>query len=208
MMKPVQILTAAVAMLFALSSSCVNLERVYPDKRFYVLEVRPPTADSGPDRDEILQVSPLRISPRYQDRSFVYRTSDNGFETDFYNQFIAPPAGLIGEEIRKGLVGARIFKYVISASNSQAPSYVLEGTVNGIYGDFSNSNGSAAVIDVEFFLTSDRPDKPGILMQKRYAQSVPVASRSPEALVKSWDRALEQILITLAADIRNTVNKL
>ena len=200
-MKPFKILPSAAALSIVLSSGCVSLERGYPDKRFYVLEVRTPAPISGSERDEILQVSPLRISPRYLDRSFVYRISDNGFESDFYNQFIAPPAGLISEEIRKGLISARIFKYVISASNSQAPSYVLEGTVNGIYGDFKNSHAPAAVIDLEFFLTSDLPAKPGILMQKRYVQSVPVSGRSPEALVKSWDLALEQILAALIADI-------
>ena len=200
-MKSVRILSVTAALLATLGSGCVSLERSYPEKRYYVLEVRTPETIGEAVRDEILQVSPLRISPRYQDRSFVYRISDAGFETDFYNQFIAPPAGLISEEIRKGLINTQLFKYVISASNSQAPSYVLEGTVNGIYGDFTNLNAPAAVIDLEFFLTSDLPAKPGILMQKRYVRSMPVRSRSPEALVKSWDQALEEILTALAADL-------
>ncbi len=63
-------------------------------------------------------------------------------------------------------------------------------------------NAPAAVIDLEFFLTSDLPAKPGILMQKRYVKSVPVSGRSPEALVKSWDLALEEILTALTADLR------
>jgi len=200
-MKLFSILSVAAALLAAWGSGCVSLERSYPEKRYYALEVRTPETTGGAVRDEILQVSPLRISPRYQDRSFVYRISDTGFESDFYNQFIAPPAGLISEEIRKGLINTRLFKYVISASNSQAPSYVLEGNVNGIYGDFTNLNAPAAVIDLEFFLTSELPAKPGILMQKRYVRSAPVSSRSPEALVKSWDQALEQILAALTADL-------
>ncbi len=193
------------AALLAMLGGCVSLERLersYPEKRFYVLEVREPAPAGGAVQDAILQVSTLRISPRYQDRSFVYRISDNGFEADFYNQFIAPPAGLISEEIRKSLIGAELFKYVISASNSQAPSYVLEGAVNGIYGDFRDRNAPAAVIDLEFFLTSDLPAKPGIVLQKRYVKSMPVSSRSPEALVKSWDLALEAILTALIEDLR------
>jgi cholesterol transport system auxiliary component len=193
------------AALLAMLGGCVSLERLersYPEKRFYVLEVREPAPAGGAVQDAILQVSTLRISPRYQDRSFVYRISDNGFEADFYNQFIAPPAGLISEEIRKSLIGAELFKYVISASNSQPPSYVLEGAVNGIYGDFRNRNAPAAVIDLEFFLTSDLPAKPGILLQKRYVKSVPVSSRTPDALVKSWDLALEAILTALIEDLR------
>ena len=199
-MKSFRTLFVTAALLAMLGNGCVSLERNYPDKHFYALEVRPATSGEVV-RDEILQVSPLRISPRYQDRSFVYRISDGGYETDFYHQFIAPPAGLISEEIRKGLINTQLFKYVISASNSQAPSYVLEGAVNGIYGDFRNLNTPAAVIDLEFFLTSDLPAKPGILLQKRYVRAVPVSSRSPEALVKSWDRALEEILTALTADL-------
>jgi len=195
-------LSVAATLAATLASGCVSLERSYPEKRFYVLEVRAPEATDRAGQIEILQVSTLRISPRYQDRSFVYRISDSGFESDFYNQFIAAPAGLISEEIRKSLIGAQIFKYVISASNSQAPSYVLEGAVNGIYGDFRNLNAPAAIIDLEFFLISDLPTKPGILMQKRYVKSMPVSNRSPEALVKSWDLALEEILTALTADLR------
>lgn len=202
-MKSFRTLFVTTGLLAIFGNGCVSLERNYPDKHFYVLEVRPPEMSGEVVRDEILQVSPLRISPRYQDRSFVYRISDGGFESDFYNQFIAPPAGLISDEIRKSLIGAQLFKYVISTSNSQAPSYVLEGTVNGIYGDFRNLNAPAAVIDLEFFLTSDLATKPGILMQKRYVRSVPVSSRSPEALVKSWDLALEEILTALSADLRS-----
>jgi len=201
-MRSFRTLAAAAPLLATLASACVSLERSYPDKRFYVLEVRAPAPTGGPIHDGILQVSTLRLSSRYQDRSFVYRISDSRFESDFYNQFIAPPAGLISEEIRKGLIGAQLFKHVVSAANSQAPSYVLEGAVNGIYGDFRNLNAPLAVIDVEFFLISDLPAKPGILMQKRYVKSTPVSNRSPEALVKSWDLALEEILTALTADLR------
>jgi ABC-type uncharacterized transport system auxiliary subunit len=187
-----------------LLSGCVNLERGYPDKRFFVLEVSGPASAGSvvPVNDDILQVSMLRISPRYQDRSFIYRVSDTGYESDFYNQFLAPPAGLISEEIRKGLIAAQLFKFVISPASTQAPSYVLDGFINGIYGDFRNLSAPAGVIDLEIFLTSDVPAKPGILMQKRYVKSVPVSSRSPEALVKSWDQALEEIVTALAGDLK------
>jgi hypothetical protein len=55
---------------------------------------------------------------------------------------------------------------------------------------------------MEFFLSSDIPAKPGILLQKRYAKSIPLTGRSPEALVKGWNQALEEILTSLAADLK------
>ena len=46
------------------------------------------------------------------------------------------------------------------------------------------------------------PGQPGILMQKRYAKSVPLTGRTPEALVKGWNEALEEILTALVTDLK------
>ena len=188
--------------LLALCAGCVGIERSYPDKRYFVLEVSANASPANPTANETLEVSNIRVSPRYADRSFVYRTSEAGYESDFYNQFLVSPASLITEEIRKGLIGSQLFKYVISPSSQLQPSYVLEGTVNALYGDFRNTDSPKAVLEMEFFLTSEIPAKPGILMQKRYAKAIPLSGRSPEALVKGWNQALEEILTSLAADLK------
>jgi cholesterol transport system auxiliary component len=188
--------------LLALCAACVGIERSYPDKRYFVLEVPAQASPSNPAVNETLQVSSIRVSPRYADRSFVYRTSDSGYESDFYNQFLVAPASLITEEVRKGLIEAQTFKHVISSTSQSQPSYVLEGAVNALYGDFRNADTARAVLEIEFFLSSDMPAKPGVLMQKRYAQSIPLTGRSPEALVRSWNQGLEQILTALAADLK------
>jgi cholesterol transport system auxiliary component len=186
----------------ALCTACVGIERSYPDRRYFVLDAGANTKPSDSPANETLQISSIRVSPRYADRSFVYRTSDGGYESDFYNQFLIAPAFLITEEVRKGLMGSQVFKYVISASSPLQPSYVLEGTVNALYGDFRNADSPRAVLEMEFFLTSEIPGKPGILMQKRYAQSIPLGGRSPEALVKGWNQALGEILVSLALDLK------
>ena len=97
-------------MLAMLASGCVTLERSYPEKRYYVLEARAPAPAGGAVHDEILQVSTLRISPRYQDRSFVYRISDSGFEAIFTINLLPRRRALISEEIRKSLIGAAAFQ--------------------------------------------------------------------------------------------------
>jgi len=191
-----------VVALLVLCSGCVGFERSYPDKRYFVLEAGGNLSPTNPSANETLQVSNIRVSPRYADRSFVYRTSEAGYEADFYNQFLVSPASLITEEVRKDLTASQVFKYVISASNQSQPSYVLEGTVNALYGDFRNANAPRAVLEMEFFLTSEIPAKPGILMQKRYAKALPLTGRTPEALVKGWNEALEEILTALVADLK------
>ena len=201
-MKGLSIFRPGLLALLALCAACVGIERSYPDKRYYVLEVPAKANPSNPAASETLEVSNIRVSPRYADRSFVYRTSESGYESDFYNQFLVAPTSLITEEVRKGLIETQNFKHVIGSANQSQPSYVLEGTVNALYGDFRNADSPRAVLEMEFFLSSEIPAKPGILMQKRYAKSIPLTGRSPEALVKGWNQALEEILTSLAADLK------
>jgi uncharacterized lipoprotein YmbA len=200
--KDLLILRPYVLALLALCAGCVGIEKSYPDKRYFVLDVPASPSPANPSANETLEVSNIRVSPRYADRSFVYRTSEAAYESDFYNQFLVSPASLITEEVRKGLTGSQVFKYVIGPSNQSQPSYVLEGTVNALYGDFRNASSPRAVLEMEFFLTSEIPAKPGILMQKRYAKSLPLTGRTPEALVKGWNQALDEILTSLAEDLK------
>lgn len=195
-------LARGIVLLFSLLSSCVSLERSYPEKHYFVIEI-PRSADSSdPAGERILSVANLRISPRYADKSFVYRTSDTGYESDFYNQFLTSPDTMISEELRKGLAASREFKYVLGPADPQQPNYTLEGSVNALYGDFRNPKQPAAVVEIEFFLYNENSANPGIVTQKRYIKSVPLSERSPEALVKGWDQALEAIAGALAADLK------
>jgi cholesterol transport system auxiliary component len=190
-------------LLLCLFSGCVSIERSYPEKHYFVLEVPRGADPSNPAGERILSVAHLRISPRYADRNFVYRTSDAGYESDFYNQFLTSPDTMISEEIRKALAASHQFKYVLGPSDAQQPNYVLEGSVNALYGDFRNPKQATAVLEIEFFLYNENSANPGIVTQKRYTKSVPLNERSPEALVKGWNQALAEIVAALAADLKN-----
>ena len=195
-------IACAILLLFISCYGCVTLERSYPEKRYFVLEVSQSATPVNPAGDRILLVSNLRVSPRYADRSFVYRISEAGYETDFYNQFLTATDSMIGEEVRRGLAASRVFKYVVGPSNQLQANYVLEGSVNALYGDFRNLNAPAAVLEIEFFLHNEDAANPGIVMQKRYVKSVPLNERTPEALVKGWNDALNEIVAALVADLK------
>jgi len=189
-------------LLILISSGCVNLERSYPEKRYFVIDVGDSAQPSNADGNQTLLISTLRISPRYADKSFVYRTSDAGYESDFYNQFLTSPDTMISEEVRKGLTASPAFKYVVGPATQLQPNYVLEGSVNALYGDFRNLNQPAAVLEIEFFLHNEDTANSGIVMQKRYIKTVPLSGRSPEALIKGWSQALESILTDLNTDLQ------
>jgi cholesterol transport system auxiliary component len=191
-----------VLLLFLFCSGCVNLERGYPEKRYFVIDLGDSAQPPNAAGNQTLLVSSLRISPRYADKSFVYRTSDAGYESDFYNQFLTSPDIMISEEVRKGLAASPAFKYVVGPASQLQPNFVLEGSVNALYGDFRNLNGPSAVLEIEFFLHSEDAANPGIVLQKRYAKMVTLSGRSPEALVKGWSQALASILTDLSSDLQ------
>jgi cholesterol transport system auxiliary component len=189
----------SVLVVFLFLVGCVSLERSYPDKRYFVIEVKD-TQSANPGNGQILAMFNLQISPRYADRDFVYRTSETEYESDFYNQFLTFPAVMISEETRKALAASSKFKFVVGSSSSLNPNYVLEGSINSLYGDFRNPSAPAAVLEIEFFLHNENPAHAGIVLQKRYMKSVPLKEKSPEALAKGWSEALESIVGSFVAD--------
>lgn len=191
----------AALLLFVLSAGCVSLERSYPEKRYFVVELGENAQQPNPAGEKTLLVSGLRISPRYADKSFVYRTSESGYESDFYNQFLTSPETMLSEEVRKGLAASPAFKYVVGPSSQLQPNYVLEGSVNALYGDFRNLDKPAAVLEIEFFLHNEDSANPGVVMQKRYVKTVSLSGRSPDALVKGWSQALGAVLTELNSDL-------
>lgn len=188
--------------LSAVLAGCVSLERPYPDRRYFALEGPGPESGANPSSPGVLQVSRLRISPRYEGRSFVYRRSDAHFESDYYHQFLVSPGAMLTEEIRRGLAQAGVFQYVVGISSQLEPTHVLEGTVDAFYGDFRDPAAPRAVLEMEFFLTKESPTRAEILARKLYAKAVAVQGRSAEALVQGWNQALKEILAALAADLK------
>lgn len=189
-------------LLSALLFGCVSLDRSYPEKHYFVLEINREAKPLDDPLNGIVEVADMHISPRYEGQSFIYRISEGGYESDFYNQFLIAPAALVTEEVRRGLAQSGISQYVVNSSSPIEPTYRLDGTVNAIYGDFRNASTARAVLEMEFFLTKPAPGATQVLMAKRYSKSVPLSSRTPEALVRGWDQALEEILSSLVADLK------
>jgi cholesterol transport system auxiliary component len=184
-----------------LFSGCVSIERSYPDKRYFVLDISLKASPQASADSGILQIASARVSPRYADRNFIYRRSDTRFESDFYNQFLISPAALVTEELRRELSQAGIFKFVVGSANPVAPTHTMETIVNTLYGDFRDLKAPKAVIEMEFFLTQEASPS-GIVFHKLYQRIVPVQERNPEALVQGWNQGLETISGSLVSDLK------
>ncbi len=186
---------------------CLNLERRYPEKRYFILDVSRDAGISSPDTGTVLTVRRFRISPQYEGKGFVYRLADLSYESDFYNEFFIPPASLITEEIRQRLAGSGLFQHVVTPSSHLDTAYVLEGAVTALYGDYSVSAAPKAVLEMQFFLLDETSTSPKIIYQSQYRKEEPLKGNTPDALVKSWNNALKQILTEFETDLKENIHK-
>jgi cholesterol transport system auxiliary component len=182
-------------------TGCVSIEKSYPDKRYFVLDIAPDASPQNPAETGTLQIASARVSPRYADKNFVYRRSDARFESDFYNEFLISPGVLVAEELRQGLSQSGLFRFVIGSVNALAPTHTLEIVVNSLYGDFRDLKAPQAVMEMEFFLSQEESPS-GIVFHKRYYGTIPLKGRNPEALVQGYNKALEAISRTLVSDLK------
>jgi uncharacterized lipoprotein YmbA len=186
-------------------SACVNvnIDRNYPARRYFVLDAGAAGMASQAAAPGVLKLERVRVSPRFDGKGFVYRIAAQNFETDFYNQFLVAPGSMLTDELSEALRRANLFQYVVNSSSALEPTHLLEATVDELYGDFSNETAGSAVLGVSFVMSRVAGNSPRALFQKLYRNVIPLQARSPEALVRGWNRALEEMLASLIADLES-----
>lgn len=205
--KSLLILTFGIFILFSLSIGCVNLERSYIEKHYFVLDSSPAEEIPSPDTGKVITVRRLRVSPKYEGKGLVYRLKELSYETDYYNEFFISPVSMFTEEIRKRMAGSGMFKRVVDPSSLLDSTYVLEGAVTALYGDYRVSTAPKAVLEIQFLILQQTDVSPEIVLQRQYHKEEPLNGSTPDALVKSWNTALNQILTEFENDLKEYISK-
>ncbi len=200
-------LTIGIFILLSLSIGCINLERSYIEKHYFILDSSPAEDISSPDTGKVITVRRLRVSPKYEGKGLVYRLGELSYETDFYNEFFISPVSMFTEEIRKRLAVSGLFKHVVDPSSLLDSTYVLEGAVTTLYGDYRVSTAPKAVMEIQFLLLQETDSNPKIIFQRQYHKEEPLDGNTPDALVKSWNSALNQILTEFETDLKEYISK-
>ncbi len=190
------------AMLFLTIIGCSVLNKNYPQRNYYILNVSNKDQNLSPVSGTVLEIRRFQISPAFAGTGFVYRKGDFNYESDFYNQFFRLPSLLITEEVRNWLSESGLFKYVVDSTNGVEADYILEGNINQLYGDFRAPNTPKAALGIQFVLIEEVSANPKIVFQNNYRREMALSSNSPEDLVKGWNEALQQILTALEKDLR------
>jgi cholesterol transport system auxiliary component len=129
-----------------------------------------------------LKMGAFSVATPFDTKSLVYRVSDQRYEKDFYNAYIATPSSMFSNASRQWLDQSGIFRITVAQGTSFFPFYTLQATIDELYGDYRGK--PEAVVSVQFFLTVTNPNLP-----------------IPQTLVLGQQRALADILQQLEADL-------
>jgi cholesterol transport system auxiliary component len=195
----------AVVMLTLVACVRVNVEqRPNPARRYFVLDASGNSIASQANSSGVLKLAPVRVAYPYDSKGFIYRIASESFETDFYNQFLVAPGPMLSDELRQALGQANLFQAVVNSTSVVEATHLLEGTVDELYGDFSADDPGKAVLALSFVMRPQAAGEPQAIFRKQYEKAIPLKARSPEGLVQGWNRALEQIIVELVADLKTT----
>ncbi len=201
------IISVLTFVLFPLLSGCINLEKSHPGKRYFMLNASPNKGILSHDAGKALTVRRIRVISKYEGKGLVYRLDELSYESDFYNEFFISPVSMFTEEIHKRLSGSGLFKLVVAPSSILDTTYILEGTVTSLYGDYRVKSAPKAVLGIQFFFLHETNNGPKIIFQNRYRKEEPLNDNTPDALVKSWNSVFNQILSEFESDLASNVLK-
>jgi cholesterol transport system auxiliary component len=187
----------------ALGTGC-SFKKPHPARQTFLLETGRssglPVHDAAP---AILRVRPASVTAPFDDKAFVYRDTDLGYETDFYHQFLVPPRVLLTEVTRQWLSDSGLFLSVLDSSSRVAPTHTLESNVTALYGDYRNPAAPQAVLALRFHLLRETATGPQVQFHRAYHEAIPIERPGAESLARSWSLALERILIAFESDLAN-----
>jgi uncharacterized lipoprotein YmbA len=185
-----------------LAAGCLGdlLQRPAPERHFFRLQPPAPPAVAARGSG-VLRVERVRVAPSFAEQSFVYRTGESRYESDFYHAFFAPPDLALRQLLIDWLGTASLFSTVSSASRP-APDWLLDAELQQLYGDRRAAGGPRAVLELRMRLLDAHSPERELVFEKLYAVSEPAADPSADALVAAWERALGRTLGELADDLR------
>lgn len=202
-MKPMmkRHLPLIVLALCLLASGCAGLNKPALEKHYYdITPARPEAlAPAVSPSFGALKVRRLSVSPMHSGREMVYRTSENGYSSDFYNGFFVAPADMLSQGLRRWLGESGLFAHVVAPSSLVAGELVLEGNLVALYGDYSGA--PEAVATMEFLLLDESRPEVEIVFSSVYSRRVSMSAASPDRLAEGLQRAVAEVYAALEKDL-------
>ena len=205
-MPPIARSLAFLLIPLGVCAACLNLSKEYPQKSRFALEARRGAAATPTREAPVLQVRRFDASSAYGSVRFVYRTSDNEYEADFYNEFFASSSALVTDEVARWMSDSGLFQVTVGVGSGLTPELVLDGSLRSIHGDLRDEDAPRAVLDLQLFLSRVEPGGAVLVFHRDYRADPQVPDASAAAMAAGWNEALQTILVRLESDLRDVLD--
>jgi cholesterol transport system auxiliary component len=189
-------LVVAAAVVLA---SC-SVTRPSPVKQTFLLDPPAPAAVAKPQTSS-LRMGSVNVAAPFRGRNFVSREGELRYETDFYNEFLVPPATMIGELTGRALERAKVFSLVAPANTSADTDWILDGFVTSLYVDARDPAKMVADVDVSYYLFRADGGTSLPVWTQTYRQRAPLSATTPQAYGAALNVALGQVFADLSRDL-------
>lgn len=189
--------------LIAILLVCGCASRAHWKKEAFALAA--PSGETGSAaHTNILSLHRVTVSPLFEGQPLVYRTGENSYERDPYAEFLVPPNRMLEQSLRIWLRNGHAFADVTDPGSSLKSSCAMEVSASQLYGDFSQPAKPFAVLQLRFLLYSAETANRGrVFWQREFFRRLPLAQRTPAALVAGWNTGLQQIMAEVNTELRH-----
>jgi ABC-type uncharacterized transport system auxiliary subunit len=173
--------------------------------RFTLAAPEAPEAAVNAAGRRTLLLGSVTAAPAYDGQALVYRLGADRYESDFYNEFLAPPTRLLAEAAADRLTRASRLLRVTVIPGLTVADYGLETHIQDLYGDF-RLDPPRAVMTFRFILNDLRPTRARVMLDRLYPCVRPLPEQGgPADLVAAYGLCLADIFESLARDLDQAI---
>jgi uncharacterized lipoprotein YmbA len=175
-----------------------SLQRAAPEWSGYLLAAPRPQA-AAPGSAGALHIAVVQVAPAFAGGQLTVRTSEFGYETDFYHRFLAAPDDMLRAELVDWLQAAGWASTALPSAATTAEPHTLALYVSEFYADVRDPKHPEAVLAFDARVTDAAGEA---IFRRRYAERVPATARTADTLIAGLNAALVQALGKLEADLK------
>jgi cholesterol transport system auxiliary component len=159
---------------------------------------------AGRGRGLVLLVRTVQAGPGLEARGLQTLQQDGSLKTDFYEQWVVPPAEAIDDDLRRWLADSGLFAAVVGPGSRITADLVLEGELLALHADLASMTAQATLALV---LIDQRPGPARIGLQRTAAASVKLEGTDPPALARAQVAAVAAMLRETEADLASALHR-
>jgi len=201
------ILISVLAVLTSLAS-CGGLRQPSPKVDLYTLEYPPPSPGGGAALPRVIRVDRFSAAPPYTTGQILFRERSYELGAYAYHRWRNTPADLVSYFLARDLKHSALFQAVLPHDTGQAPSHVLEGSVDEFFEQDHDDTWEAVLTFSITLIKANEPDvSRRILFQKTYQGKHRCARKNPRALAEAMSLTMAKLSEAVIRDVYEALNR-